>query len=138
VPNPKQISCKLSGIGVALGANAGGTAPTDADVQKACSDFVSVCESTPTQDAGGPSCQIPSGPCSASVAELEACVTDETKETKDAVSVIPDCVSLTVRDLTPSDGGGLFGTSTARPASCDSLEAKCPGWSFFGSQSLSP
>jgi hypothetical protein len=123
----KDSGCKIVGFGAAGLAHNFGSAKTDADVQKACSDAETACKNSPPQrvDAGAPTCTKPPASCTATVGELETCLTDSSAALSDALSKIPECTSLTVADVTPKDGG-LVGPTGSVP-SCSVVNQKCPG-----------
>ena len=125
-PNVRAAECRLGGLGAAAGAAFFGSA-TDADVQKACSNFEAACLSaSQNADAGTSSCHKPTGTCTTTVSEFEACLSDSLSALEGAVAQVPSCSSLKVADVTPgtSDGGGA--AKVQDPASCAVVRQKCP------------
>jgi hypothetical protein len=131
-------ACKLAGIAQAAVSQFGG-AKSDADLQKACSDAETACKNRPTPkfDAGTTTstCKPLPANCTATVGELETCITDGTAASSKAFASIPECSALTASFFKPSDGGGLGGLGTT-PPSCQPVNQKCPG--LVGMSSATP
>jgi hypothetical protein len=125
-PSLKEATCHFAGFGAALGASILGTA-TDADLQKACTDIEAKCRSA-APSAEQSTCGKPTSTCTATVAEFEACVTDALAAATQAFATLPACSSITSSSLSmllTSGNGGM--TPAVEPASCKTLEQKCPG-----------
>jgi hypothetical protein len=137
-PSLKDIGCKASGIFAAALAAAFG-ATSDADVQKACSDVYNACVMSAGADAGtsSGSCTKPTGTCTATVGDYEACVNDTAAAARTAAASLPSCATLTIAQL-QSDAGSGMNTSSEQPASCKTLEQKCPGSGLDSSSSQTP
>lgn len=133
-------ACKFAGIAQAAIAQFSG-AKSDADLQKACSDAETACKNRPAPKVDGgtttSTCKPLPPNCTATVGELEACITDETAAANQAFASIPECSALTA-SFFKQDGGGLgrgLGGGTP-PASCQTANQKCPG--LVGGSSTTP
>jgi hypothetical protein len=114
----KELSCRFTGIFAA----ALGGADTDAKAQAACKTAYDACVVAPvetTQD-----CSKPTGMCTATVSEVEACANDTAKALQQLASSFPACAELTLADLMDLGGGGDM--APQEPASCATVEMKCP------------
>jgi hypothetical protein len=124
-----ELGCKVAGLFAAVPILFRPT-KTDADLQKACGDAYANCEAMPSSsDAGtAATCAKPTGTCTATVAEYEACVTDQSAQLASSSANIPACGTLTVAGIQGSLEAGV-GTTTpaATPSSCQTLYTKCPG-----------
>jgi len=115
--NVEEFACRVSS---ALGALFFG-ADSDAALQAACKPLYDTCVASPTTTEE--SCTKPDATCQATVAEYDTCVNDELKALNQAVTAVPSCDKITIVSLT-----ALFAASGSQTiASCDALEAKCPG-----------
>jgi hypothetical protein len=114
-----EFSCRFGGIFAAALAGA----DTDAEAQAACKSTYDACVAAPTETTE--MCSKPTGVCTATVAELEACANDSAKAVQQLTSAFPACAELTVADLTDLGGGG--DTAPQDPASCTTFQMKCPG-----------
>jgi hypothetical protein len=122
----KSDLCKLAGLFAAPFVLVGNPNATDADVQTACSDAVTSCNSSSADGGSTATCSVgDTSTCNATatVDEYSKCVTDTTSALKGTLNAIPACSSLTVASL--SADGGTGGTSTP-PASCVTLMNDCP------------
>ena len=79
------------------------------------------CKATPEEPATG-ECEKPDASCTATVTELEACLADTTAGLEDLSEQVPSCAELTL------DSVGMMPTTMepAEPASCVTLDMKCP------------
>ena len=129
---PRTI-CPLVGL-LAAQASASISA-TDAQLRKACTDAVASCQQQLDSPDGGASsgsmCEPIPANCTATVAEMSACLTDQTAVLKQTVAQIPACASLT-RASFSADGGVSGGGEPPEPPSCMSLSAKCPSLNVTG------
>jgi hypothetical protein len=126
----KDLNCKGAGL-IAVVPILIRSMKTDADLQKACSDASASCETRAASggDAGASAiCGKPTGSCTATVAEYEACATDQSAQLASAAANIPACETLTLAGIQSSLEAGV-GTTTApaTPPSCQTLATKCPG-----------
>ena len=112
----KDFSCTFSGIFAALL----GGADTDAAAQAACKTAYDACIAAPSETTS--SCSKPSATCTATVGEVEACTNDSAKYVAQLGDLLPSCAELTLADL--MDMGADM--TPAEPASCTTLEMKCP------------
>jgi len=122
----KANACKLSGFFAAITELSFNSSATDASLQSACSDAVTQCNSAPAQGSTGGQCDfsgIASCATSATIADVNACTTDEVAALNGAFATLPPCQALSNAYLTanPDPTGGA-----TQPASCVSLQAKCP------------
>ena len=126
-PGLRDATCHFAGFGASLAASVFGTA-TDADLQKTCTDIEANCKSTPPTSEQS-TCTKPAGTCTATVAEFDACVTDFLGAVSNAFAAFPACSSITASTLSKLISSGGSGTMpmTVAPASCQTLEQKCPG-----------
>jgi hypothetical protein len=126
-------TCKLAGFTVAALAAGFNPTITDAQLQALCNQGVASCNSGGGADAGSSSqtCDPPPATCTATVSEYSACLTDDAAAINSAFGSIPSCSSLTRASLTASSADAGTGPTATTPASCTTLETKCPG--FFQS-----
>jgi len=113
--------CKLSGLIVALLATATDPNISDADLQSACSQAVTSCNSTPSTGE----CTLgDTSTCSAdaTIGDLNMCISDDTALLKSVIAKVPACSGITKAWLDAN--ANLL--ATPAPASCTSLDAKCP------------
>jgi hypothetical protein len=118
-------ACKFAGVESAAFALAFSPDMTDADLQSACSQAVTQCNSTPP-DTSGSTCDFTGvATCSAdaTIADFNACTTAEVSAENTAFGAVPACSALTKAWLT-SNGDSIG--AIVEPASCTSLAAKCP------------
>ena len=114
----KDFTCRFSGF---LAAALGG-ADTDAAARAACKAAYDECAAAPAETTE--KCSKPTGMCTATVGELEACANDSTKAVEQLTNSIPSCAELTLADLMDSGGGDDM--TPEDPASCKTVETKCP------------
>jgi hypothetical protein len=114
----EDFSCRFSGLLAAAFAGA----ETDAAARAACKATYDSCVAAPAETTS--ECGKPSGMCTATVAELEACANDSAKALQQLTSSFPTCAELTLADLMDAGGGG--DDPPQNPASCTTLEMKCP------------
>jgi hypothetical protein len=115
--NLEEFSCRFSG----LFAAALGGAETDAAARAACKTAYDACVAAPAETTE--MCGRPTGTCTATVAELEACANDSAKAVDQLTASFPTCAELTLADLT----GGGGDAEPQDPVSCTMFEMKCPG-----------
>jgi hypothetical protein len=123
-------TCKLAGFFTAALAAEFDTTMTDAQLQALCNQSVASCNSGAGADAGASSqtCEAPPATCTATVSEYSACVTDDATAINSAFGSIPACSSLTRASLNASTADAGSGSTSTPPASCTTLETKCPGF----------
>jgi hypothetical protein len=114
----KDFTCRFGGIFAAVL----GGADTDAAARAACKTAYDKCVAAPSQP-GVSMCTKPTGMCTATVGEFEACATDSVKAVDQLANAFPSCAELTLADL--MDTGGEPTTPT-ESAACTTLEMKCP------------
>jgi hypothetical protein len=110
---------------------------TDADLRTICANAYTQCLNASTAGADGgtssagggasiTACGSIPGNCTATVAELGACLGDQTAVVHDLAGQIPSCQSVTKADFR-SDGGSS-GSGATDPVSCITLQSKCSGF----------
>ena len=118
----KSLSCKL---GAFVGAAFSG-AKTDAELRSTCTMLYDECQKQPAEPPSSmpePSmCEKFPTNCTATVAELETCLSDFGTAYKSAFQSVPGCDSISASSMTSEP------RETEEPASCKALEMKCPGW----------
>ena len=116
--------CHVQGFGAAFGVAFLG-ATSDAELQTACSNAESGCLKSLAQgvDAGTSTCRKPSGTCTVTVGELEACLSDSLTAMQTDLAKLPSCSTIRASDLMPTTGGGQ---QAPQPASCAVVNQKCP------------
>jgi hypothetical protein len=125
-PAVVTAQCKLAGfLAAALVAGFDDNA-TDAMLKTTCSQAITSCTSGGGDASSGDSmnmCTTDKFPstCTATVAELSACIQDFPKMSDN----VPDCNSITRSSLSADGGGGPTGTPST--TACDALSTKCPG-----------
>lgn len=124
-PSFKSGTCRMAGVGAAVVSNLLGPKP-DAELQKTCSDLETACLQSRGETTQEGTCKKPSGTCTATVAEIEACVTDTRNAFSSALQSLPACGTLKSSDVTPTSSGSPT-NEQAMPESCKTLEQKCPG-----------
>jgi hypothetical protein len=108
--------CKWQGLAFGVSSSA----PTDAKLQENCAGKETSCLQADPQSA---SCSAIPSPCTATVAEYSACISDQAAAFTQGVSTLPGCATVT----TP-DKAALWEFMTAElPASCTLLDATCAG-----------
>lgn len=135
-PSLGDLTCNTRGLVAAFTASFTNSSAADADVQKACSDAVTQCKTAPppAADAGtgtgtgtGMTCGTPTAMCTTTVAQMEACINDESAALSSAAAAIPSCGSLTAMSLRGLLDGGMFSAGAPmEPASCQTAYANCP------------
>jgi len=109
----QELSCRASGLVTAITA----MSKTDAEARAVCQSTYDACAAMP---ADVPQCTPPGAACTATVGELDACMSDLAGFLREEGKLIPTCAELTLADL-----GGI-GTQPELPASCQLYDAKCP------------
>lgn len=107
---------------------------TDTELQMTCSDSYSRCVNQTTSggtapDAGSSTagmCSAPPANCTATVAELVACVNDSAAQYHKLATSGPDCAKIARASFSGSNGGAAS-IPTAAPASCQTYQSKCSG-----------
>lgn len=117
--NIEEFTCRFSGVFAAALSGA----DTDAAARTACKAAYDSCVAEPAETTD--ECGKPTGMCTATVAELEACANDSAKAVEQLTSSFPTCAELTLADL--MDLGGGDEAAPQNPASCTTFEMKCPG-----------
>jgi hypothetical protein len=121
----KANACKFAGVFTASFILASDPSTPDASLQSACSQAVTQCNSSPP-DTSGSTCDFSTAAtCSAdaTIADFNACAKDTVALENTAFGSLPACASLTAAYLNanPDPTSGI-----TEPASCVSLDAKCP------------
>lgn len=126
----KDLSCRVSGLLAAALMQA----KTDAEAQAACKSAYDMCAAQPATSTTG-NCMKPTGMCTATVGELEACASDDKAVFAQLDSEFPSCDKLKLQDLA---GLGNNATQPMEPASCVALDMKCPGTSMPAMGMMTP
>ncbi|HVW29764.1 MAG TPA: hypothetical protein VHC69_30580 [Polyangiaceae bacterium] len=119
-----EARCRVVGFEAAATASFAGH-PTDDVLRSACSDAEDACARAKADPAPS-SCSKPNSACTATVAELEACVADFVEAAKTTFLKLPPCALLDGSSF-DIDESETPPTEMKQPASCQTLEAKCPG-----------
>jgi hypothetical protein len=119
-PSLKDFDCRFAGI-IAV-AFSQPPPESDAAAQAACKAAYDMCQAAPTETTE--TCSKPTGMCTATVGEFEACANDSRALLTQALGSFPSCATLTLQDL--MDGGGGDMMQAMDPASCTTLDMKCP------------
>jgi hypothetical protein len=115
----EDFSCRFAGMFAA----AFSAPETDAAARAACQAAYDECAAAPAEGMAE-KCTKPTGVCTATVGEVEACANDSAKALDQLVDTFPSCAELTLADLMSMDGGDPM--TPADPASCTTVEMKCP------------
>lgn len=116
----RKGSCKISGFLAAFTASLGSNL-SDAELKVACMEGYSACLAAPDEPG---MCAAPSASCTATVAELSACLKDSRVALAQIHAATPDCSAITRAVLEDDSGGGTPPPDTT-PA-CMTFETKCP------------
>lgn len=111
----KELECRLT----ASFSAAFEGADTDAKAQAACKAAYDQCQAEPAE--APEECSKPTGMCTATVAEIEACAGDSAKALHQGLSTVPSCAELTLASAEID-----LEKLSAPPASCAIVQAKCP------------
>jgi hypothetical protein len=131
----KSISadvCKAEGILAAAELSLTNSSASNADLQAACTAASADCTNG-VADAGTGQCDFSSfqsASCTATVAQLSACLNDTGAAEDQAVAKLPSCSSLTTQNLNATldqDAG-----ASSSPASCVAFDNACPGEALTG------
>lgn len=87
--------------------------------QKSCEAAVKECIEAPIDPSDDDSCDAPNN-CSASVAEVQRCLNDQSKLLSDYFGSFPACSQAGPNVMLPPD--------PTEPASCTAIASKCPGF----------
>lgn len=114
--NVEDFTCRLSSALTALF-----TAPqTDAALQSSCKSLYATCTASPA--ATTETCKKPDATCTATIAEYDACINDQIAAITQIGMAFPTCDMLTLASASTALGG----SEPTSPASCQSVQAKCP------------
>jgi hypothetical protein len=113
---PQELSCLLQGVLLAAFASP----TTDAELQAACQAAYDECKTMPLESEPS-TCEKPDATCTATVEEVEKCLTDSAQTLQDLVDSLPTCAELKV-DSEPTETPDF-----ADPPSCVTVREKCPG-----------
>jgi hypothetical protein len=119
----KEVGCRLIGIVGGIAGSLGGGG--DAAIRSACKQTYDECmksEGTVMQDS---TCSAPTGTCTATVADYEACVREAPESLDDVRAKLPTCAEVTQASLASFQKD----VADARGPACKALAAKCPGGS---------
>jgi len=117
-PTLKDFDCRFAGLLAAALSNPA----TDAAAQAACKSAYDMCEAAPSETTD--TCSKPTGMCTATVGEFEACANDSAAVFDQLSASFPSCATLTLADLMDTGGGNTM--DPMDPASCTTLDMKCP------------
>lgn len=121
----KESMCKVTAVGLSAIALMDDKA-TNATLQAACKSTFDGCmadsKTVPTEPSASDmkDCTLEIAACSATTAEIEACINDYTTEVNKVMGAIPSCSALTLTSASMDE------PKTAEPASCKALATKCP------------
>lgn len=115
----QQYTCSFS----ALIATAFSQPMSDAEARAACKMAYDSCAMEPLEPTSE-SCDKPSNSCTATIAEYEACQKDMLGYLAQLKDVFPACSEITLMDL--EGGGSEDPMGPAMPASCQTVQQKCP------------
>lgn len=113
---PRATVCKANGLTGAVSSSS----PTDAVLQQFCQTRESTCLQS---SATSPTCSDLPTPCTATVADLSACIVDTATAYNQGAGALPGCATVTLANL-PAIWD--FVTATP-PASCGALDGTCAG-----------
>jgi hypothetical protein len=128
----KDFDCRFAGL-LAVAFSQPQPA-TDAAAQAACKTAYDMCEAAPSETTS--MCSKPTGMCTATVGELEACANDSAAAFDQLGASFPSCADLTLKDLMDTGGGDMM--EPMDPASCTTLDMKCPDAPMPPSGSMLP
>ena len=112
----EDFTCRFSSILSALFM----TPATDAALQAQCKSMYDTCIAGPSTSTE--TCKKPDATCTATVAEYDACVNDQLKALSQLGNILPTCDKITLASASTL----LTGSGTETPASCQTVETKCP------------
>jgi hypothetical protein len=95
---------------------------TDDDLRAACTAAYEACLNPEGAAGGDVTCGARPAACTATVAELGACLNDQVAEVHALAQSVPSCDELTRAGLTNDGGTGAVQTT---PASCLAVASKC-------------
>jgi hypothetical protein len=121
----EEFLCRAESAAFALFSNP----QTDAALQAACKPLYDQCIAAPVMTSESCDVQQVSSTCTATVAEYDACMNDFAKGLDQVLAAIPSCDKLTLASASQSPSG------PSTPASCQTLQAKCPDVSVPGASS---
>ncbi len=137
-------------LAAALGA-AFDSSLSDAQIQMSCTQAYNQClTSGQSPDAGATSsCQmgVSDPTCMATVSEISTCLNDDTAVLAQQTNALPSCGALTRASLNTAAGTNSDAGAIEEPASCKTVDTKCPGFSMpamtkrvpsVGSDALTP
>jgi hypothetical protein len=115
----KELTCRL--MGALLAAFAAPT--TDAEARSACKPIYDDCKKTPFE-ADQTTCEPYTASCTATIAELEACMTDFPGILAETANGFPSCDTLSLADL--SEDMPTTGAEVTLTPACAVIRQKCP------------
>jgi hypothetical protein len=122
--------CKYAGVFTADDVLAADSTTPDTTLKDACAQAVTECNASAPDTSSGGTCDFSGvATCSAdaTIADFNACVSDEVAAQDAAFASLPPCQTITKSWL---DANGDTAGQISLPASCISLAAKCPGISM--------
>lgn len=125
-PDLKSGTCRFAGVGMAVASLLFGE-KTDEQLRATCAEFESAClraESTGGTQQG--TCEKPGATCTATVAELEACINDSRDAVSNALLSMPSCETLKRSDIGAPTAGPAPAMQLPNPESCQIFQQKCP------------
>jgi hypothetical protein len=122
--------CKIAGLLAAEAVGATGTtAPTNAQLQTACTQAYNECLSTDGGVATPGSCDSStlnvSSTCTATVGDLQTCAGDEQAVVKQFYGALPSCSSLTTANLSTALASINSDAGLMDPVSCSKFDSTC-------------
>jgi hypothetical protein len=121
----KEDTCKMAGL---LGAALSGGDSSLSEAKSACSGMYNLCMQGAEEKVDNTKtlndCTKGLSDCSATVGEIETCLNDSGAATKAAMAELPSCSQITEATL-----NSTFTPASTEPASCKSLQTKCPNLS---------
>jgi hypothetical protein len=121
--------CRAEAFLAAALLEATNSSASNADLQSACNAAYSDCVNA-SADAGTGQCDfstINPATCTATVAQVSACLNDLGAQTDRAVAAFPSCSSVTAQSITSAGSSATQDAGAGQPASCVTLNNVCPG-----------
>jgi hypothetical protein len=121
--------CKAEAFLAAALVEVSNSAATTADLQSACNAAYSDCVNA-AADAGTGTCDLSTlnpATCTATVAQVSACLNDLGGQDDRAVAPFPSCSGVTAQSITNAASTAPSDAGATTPASCVTLDNVCPG-----------
>ncbi len=126
-------TCRLAGFEASLALLGGTPAPTDADLQTACTQTYTSCLTGGDGGSGTTTetCDVSSAPatCTATVGDLQNCLNAEQAQLNTVISAIPSCSTISMSNILTAAGkfAGEEDAGTSEPAVCAQFDSTCGG-----------